>query len=103
MIALSVAYPKSAEKHFDWAYYVEKHIPLVSRLWTSFGLGKVQVLRGASTLDNSMPASEAIILLEFSSVEDLGRALDAHGAEIMGDVENFTDIQPKLQINEVVL
>ncbi|OYU97848.1 MAG: ethyl tert-butyl ether degradation protein EthD, partial [Burkholderiales bacterium PBB5] len=36
-----------------------------------------------------------------TSVEALQAGLAKHGAEIMGDVKNYTDAQPILQISEV--
>ena len=42
----------------------------------------------------------AIGTLHLTSVEALQAALAKHGAEIMGDVPNYTDAQPVLQISE---
>jgi uncharacterized protein (TIGR02118 family) len=101
MIVLSVLYPRSAGTHFDMAYYKATHMPLVVARWTDFGMGKATVLAGTGSMDGSEPAYVAITLIEFDSAEAMGKALEVHGAEIMGDVPNFTDIAPTLQINEV--
>ena len=34
--------------------------------------------------------------------EDLQDGLATHGAKIMGDIPNFTDVQPKIQISDIV-
>ena len=40
--------------------------------------------------------------LRFGSPAELQDALAKHGREVMGDVPNFTDVQPIIQANEVV-
>ena len=37
------------------------------------------------------------------SVEAFQKGFGAHAAEIMGDIPNYTDIQPVVQISEVVV
>jgi uncharacterized protein (TIGR02118 family) len=101
MIVLTVLYPKTAGTHFDMAYYTATHMPLVVARWTEFGLGTCRVLGGTAAKDGGEPAYVAIALIEFASTEDMGKALETHGAEIMGDVPNFTDIKPTLQVNAV--
>ena len=100
MIVLSVLYPKTAGARFDYEYYMNHHIPLASARFSS--MTRATVLRGSSTPDGSAPAYEAMTLLEFPSAEALAADMAAHGAEVTGDVPNATDIQPLLQINEVV-
>ena len=93
-------YPKSADSHFDHAYYTAVHIPLLQERWADAGLQSVQVVRGISGLDGSGPTFEMTVLITFSSLDDLKAALQAHGAEIMADVPRFTDIKAILQFNE---
>ena len=40
--------------------------------------------------------------LYFNAVEDVHAAFTTHGREIMGDIPNYTDIQPQFQISEIV-
>jgi len=102
MVTVSVLYPKISDSHFDHAYYVTKHIPLVKARWGAMGLEEVVVLRGDSTLDGGDRAWELIGLLTFSSAEQQQAAFTAHGAEIIADVPNFTNIQPMIQVNTPV-
>ena len=37
----------------------------------------------------------------FETVEDFIAAFSPHSAELQGDIANYTDIQPIIQINEV--
>ena len=40
-------------------------------------------------------------MLMLSSIEAFGAAMAQHGAEVMGDVANYTDAQPVIQFCEV--
>jgi len=40
--------------------------------------------------------------LVFSSVKEFEEALAKHGSEIIGDIPNFTDVQPTIQFNELL-
>ena len=103
MIVVSVTYPKFADKRFDLDYYVNVHMPMVRTLWKDMGMGNARVLHGMAGVDGGEPTVEVMCLVEFESVEALDRALKAHGAEILGDVPNFTDIEPTLHVNAVAL
>ncbi len=98
---VSVTYPKSASSTFDHTYYVEKHVPLVNRYWGHHGLRGVQVLRGTGSLGGAA-AYELIALLDFESEQAFLGAAGAHADDVMGDVPNFTNIQPIVQFNEAV-
>ena len=39
--------------------------------------------------------------MSITSVEAFGAAMATHGAEVMGDIPNYTDAQPVLQISEI--
>jgi hypothetical protein len=44
-----------------------------------------------------------IALLTFDSAADVDQAVARHGAEILGDIANFSSVQPVNQINEAVV
>ena len=44
----------------------------------------------------------AIAHIKFPSADALQKALAKHGAEILGDIPNYTRIEPVMQVNEVV-
>lgn len=98
---VSVIYPKTETSRFDHDYYVAKHVPLVNRFWGGMGLRGVRVLRGTGSLGGS-PAYELIALLDFASQEDFLKAAGAHADDVMGDIKNFTNVQPVVQFNEAV-
>ena len=100
MIVVSVMYPAGPEATFDATYYVDRHIPLVKERWTSFGLSRVDLLRATGTPDRSPPPYPVMALLTFDSLASFKAAGQAHGAEIFGDIPNFSSVQPTVQINE---
>jgi uncharacterized protein (TIGR02118 family) len=102
MICVSVLYPHRPGARFDFTYYAEKHMGLVRRSGGDAVL-RVEVDRGAATMEPGAPAPYAAIgRLYMPSVEAFQKLMDAHGAELMADISNYTDIQPQLQISEVV-
>lgn len=102
MTKVSILYPNGTGKTFDMDYYVNKHMPLVAAL-----LG--DVLK-TSTIEKGLgggaPGSEAPYAcmgnMYFNSVKDFGKAYGPHAAKIMGDLPNFTNIEPIVQISEVI-
>jgi len=103
MIRVSVHYPSKPGVKFDHAYYAQKHMPLVRQRLGSLGLVRAEIDRG---LAGGAPGSAApfacIGYLYFNSLEEFQKAMKAHGAELMGDVPNFTTVRPEVQISEVV-
>jgi len=103
MIRVSVHYPGKAGAKFDHAYYAQKHMALVRQRLGGVGLIRVEVDKG---LAGGAPGSAApfacIGYLYFKSLEDFQKAMKAHGPELMADLPNFTNVQPEIQISEVV-
>jgi uncharacterized protein (TIGR02118 family) len=102
MTKVSVLYPNGEGKTFDMDYYINKHMPLVAIL-----LG--DALK-ASTIEKGLggaaPGSSAPFAgmgnMYFDSVQDFGKAFGPNAEKIMGDLPNFTNIEPVVQISEVV-
>ena len=101
MIVVSVMYPATAGAKFDMDYYREKHMPLVGSRWNGRGLREVKVLHGVGA-PGGAPAYSVIALLTFDSAADFEQAVARDGAEIMGDVANFSSVQPLIQVSEIV-
>lgn len=99
-ITVSVMYPNSGSK-FDMDYYMNTHGPLVHEKWDPKGLNSLKVIKGFATPDPSTPPPyQVIALLDFDSIDDFKAAVADGGAEVMGDIPNFTDVQPVVQISE---
>ncbi|MHB1305113.1 MAG: EthD family reductase [Acidiphilium sp.] len=101
MIAITVLYPKTATSRFDTGYYHGKHMKLVADLWGSMGLEGASVLHGTTGPDGKPPAFAVITTLRFASMEAFGKAAAEHGPAIMGDIPNFTDVEPVMQFNDI--
>ena len=100
MTVVSVLYPQTATSRFDYGYYLQTHIPLVTSLWMPLGLQKIELLRGNASLDGGGPAFAMVGALYFESDDAVEKAVEAHGAEVLGDIPNFTDVEPIIQRSE---
>jgi uncharacterized protein (TIGR02118 family) len=101
MIKVSVFYPNNEGCKFDMDYYCNSHIPMVQEK-----LG--EALKGVAVeqgLGGAEPGSQATYVamghLLFDSVEAFQDAFGPHAEAIMGDIPNYTDVQPTIQISEV--
>ena len=103
MIQISVFYPQADGAKFDMTYYTDVHMPLVQRL-TGDACRSVAVQKGlAGGAPGSPPPYIASGHLFFDSVQSFEQAFGPHAKEIMGDLPNFTNIEPTIQISEVVV
>ena len=103
MIKVSVLYPSGKGNIFNMNYYLATHIPLVRRL-SGAALKRVEVEEGIGGLmPGSVPAYLAMGHLYFESVQAFQVAFEPHAAEITGDIPNYTNTQPTIQISEVKL
>ena len=101
MIKVYVMYPNEEGKPFDMDYYLGTHIPLVqARLGAA--LKSVGVEAGvAGVSPEGDPAYVTVGWLVFDSLDAFQSAFRPHADEILGDIPNFTMIQPVIQIFEV--
>lgn len=103
MIKVSVMYPNEDGSKFDMDYYLEKHMPMVKEKMGSACKG-VTVDQGLGGAEPGAPATYvALGHLMFDSVEDFQGAFGPHAETIMGDIPNYTNINPIIQISEVKL
>jgi uncharacterized protein (TIGR02118 family) len=105
VIKVSVLYPNGPDTRFDMAYYLEHHIPLADRLFGAHpGYRGVVVERG---LAGAIPGADApfVALCHFSfdSLGEFMAAFEPHTAELQGDIPNYSNIAPIIQISEVVM
>ena len=103
MIKVTVLYPNEAGKKFDWDYYTGKHVPMVGQLLEPGGLIRAEIDKGISGPDPNAPAPYvAVAHLYFNTADEVHAAFTTHGRQIMGDIPNYTDIEPQIQISEIV-
>jgi len=104
MIRVTVLFPKTSDSHFDMDYYLSKHVPMTKTKLQSLGFPvEAEVDEGLASITPGEPAPYAAIgYLLFEKMEDLQNGLATHGAEIMADIPNFTNVQPQIQIGNIV-
>ncbi|MDD5036767.1 MAG: EthD family reductase [Methylococcaceae bacterium] len=103
MIRISILYPK--EGRFDMDYYLHQHMPRsIELLSAGKGYRGVSVERGRSgTMPGSAPSFVAMCHYLFDTDEDFMAAFLPHAAELQGDMPNYTDIEPVIQLSEVAI
>jgi uncharacterized protein (TIGR02118 family) len=93
MIRVSVLYPSADDSTFDHDYYKNTHVPLAAGTW---GVG-AEIDKGVNG------PYVAGVHFFFESLEQMQTAMGMPGtADVMADVANYTNIQPVMQISEVV-
>jgi uncharacterized protein (TIGR02118 family) len=105
MTKISFLYPNSQGRRFDLEYYVEKHMP------SSIDLLSVHpVFRGVSVerevsagAGREAPPYIAVCNYLFETFDDFLAAVTPHMALLRAHVSNYTDIEPVVQISEVVV
>ena len=101
MIQVAVQYPRTEGARFDMDYYVNKHIPMVSERCGD-ALKGATILEGLSGGMGGKPSANiASVLLTFDSIDTFSAAMGPHMPEIMGDIPNYTDITPVLEISQI--
>lgn len=102
MIKVCVMYPNAEGKNFDMEYYINNHVPLVSKTLGD-ALKEASYDKGVAGGAPGSPATYvAMANLYFNSMEEFGYAFATGVPTLMGDLPNFTDITPVVQISEVM-
>jgi len=101
VIKVSVLYPNEPGSRFDMDYYCATHMPMAQRLLAP-ALRGVQVEQGISGDAPGSPAPYAAMgHLLFESLEAFLSVFVPNAAQLQGDIPNYTNVAPKIQISEV--
>ena len=103
MIKVSVMYPNTPGARFNHEYYANKHMPLVKqRMGAACKFYTVD-----KGLSGGAPGSPATYIgmchIYADSVESFQKGFGPHAEEILGDIPNYTDLAPVMQMSEVVV
>ena len=103
MIKVSVMYLNTPGARFDHEYYRDKHMPLVKeRMGDSCIYYTVD--KGLAGGAPDTPATYIGMCHIFcDSVDAFQGGFGPHAEEIMGDIPNYTDLSPVIQISQVVV
>ena len=103
MIKVSVMYPSGPDIHFDQAYYCERHMPMVAELMGEH----CKHYTVDSGLGAGAPGTDAPYIamghLFCESVAAFEAGFGPNAKAIMGDIPNYTNQRPLIQISEVLV
>jgi len=101
-VKVTILYPNSTGKTFDMDYYANKHMPMVADLLGD-SLKGLDIDKGMSgrTPEDPLPYL-AIGYLYFNQLSDYQNSFAPHAEKIVADIPNYTNIQPIIQISEVI-
>lgn len=105
MIKISILYPNNKGARFDLRYYIDKHMPMSIELLSAHpGFRGISVEHG---LGGAVPGTDAAYIVMchflFDSAENFMAAFMPNAAVLQGDMPNYTDIEPVIQVNEVLI
>jgi uncharacterized protein (TIGR02118 family) len=105
MVKISILYPNRQGARFDFGYYTKTHMPRSIELLSKHpGFKGVSVERGVG---GAAPGSDAAYVamchFQFNSADAFLEAFMPNAPELQGDMPNYTDIEPIIQINEVLI
>jgi uncharacterized protein (TIGR02118 family) len=103
MIKVSVMYPNTPGAKFNHDYYAKTHMPLVKKKMGD-ACKFYTVDKGLAGGAPGTPATYVgMCHIYCDSVESFQQGFGPHAQEIMGDIPNYTDLTPVIQISEVVV
>lgn len=105
MIKVSILYPNVSGGHFDYDYYLSKHMPRSIELLSACqGFESVTVERGiGGTEEGSLPKYVAACFYTFDTIDSFVAAFMPNASELQGDMQNYTDIPAEIQFNDILI
>jgi uncharacterized protein (TIGR02118 family) len=85
---------------FNFDYFLNPHIPWARQLVPDSG---TEIRRGTSAATGGPVPYRCLCRFWFNAEEDYRAAMAKHGAELMADITNFTNVKPIVQVDEVLL
>lgn len=102
LVKVTILYPNGDGKTFDMDYYASKHMPMVATLLgESMKFFAIDEGISGRTPDEPIPYL-AIGYLYFDKLSDYQDSFAPHAEKIVGDIPNYTNIQPVVQISKVL-
>jgi uncharacterized protein (TIGR02118 family) len=92
-VTVQFVYPTSSASSFNVDYYFSHHLPLVQKIWGPEGLLSWTASKGVEGAD---------FFLQVTLVwESIAAYENSTKPEIMGDITNYTDAEPKVFVGTV--
>jgi uncharacterized protein (TIGR02118 family) len=102
MIKVSVMYPNKPGARFDHAYYRDRHMPMVKETLGA-ACSYYTIDKGIAGGPGQPAPYVAMCHIHSESAERFQAAFGAKAQQILGDIPNYTDLEPLVQISEVVV
>jgi uncharacterized protein (TIGR02118 family) len=103
MTKVSVLYPNKAGARFDAEYYLKVHMPMaIEMLGAAIQGVQVDIGVGGAQAGQAPPFA-AMCHFVCESAEVFTEAFTPNAAALMGDIPNYTDIEPVIQVSEIKL
>jgi len=102
-IKVSVLYPYGENKKFDMDYYLNKHVPMVSGLLGSAMIGATIEKGLGGSAPDAPPTYVSMGNIYFETMESFQSSFGPNAETIMGDIPNYTNIEPVIQVSEVLV
>jgi len=93
-------YPNKDGATFNFDYYLNRHIPRARKLVPDRG---TEIRRGVLSPNGNAVPYLCLCRFWINSEEEYQTAWSKHGKELTADIPNFTNVQPVVQIDEVLL
>jgi uncharacterized protein (TIGR02118 family) len=101
LVKINVFYPNKPGCRFDVEYYLNTHMPMSAKLLgTAIKVITVDIGRSGDTPDKAAPFA-AICAFTCETLNDFTEAFTPVAAELQGDMPNYTDIEPIIQVSDV--
>lgn len=102
MFKVAILYPNEEGKTFDMDYYENKHMPLVAG-FLSKNLKFYEIDKGiAGRTQNDKVPYLAVGYFYIKNIAEYNNAIGKNRDVIINDFKNYTNIQPIIQISEVM-
>ena len=101
MFKVAILYPGGDNKTFDMEYYEKKHMTMVA----GFLGGNLKLYEIDKGISGRTPTDKvpfvAVGYFYVSDVAEYNKAIAQNRDTIIGDIKNYTNIQPVIQISEI--
>lgn len=101
MYCVTVLYPQQPDGHFDFTYYRDHHLPMMLELLGDNVLG-MELRRGVQAVDGSPAPYLCLLNTHIRSPEKFASVMAQNTERVLGDIPNYTNLQPTIQIDEIL-
>jgi len=98
MLRCTVLYPNQDGAKFDFDYYLKTHIPMANDILG----GSFEVSKGLPGPDGKGPAFLCVATLKVASAADFAARNKENGHRLGADVPNYTNVEPIIQMEEIL-